>query len=518
MSKHPVRPARAEGAGNVPARIGDLLVVAASTLYVTAFLYVALRRAAYPFDLEWMEGGMVESVRRILAGGPLYAAPSLDFVPFIYTPLFYYLSAGVSLVTGPGYLPLRLVAIASTAACLALLFLIVRRETGKLVPAVCAAGLFAAAYPLSGCWYDIARCDTLFLALLLAAVYLIRFRQPGWPHVLAGILLVLSFLAKQAALFITLPLAAYLVYRLRWRSLWLVGTALAGLVISTAVLDLAHHGWYRFYVFTLPGEHALIFKHYTHFWATDIQHMIPSTVLAVLYFRVAGRAGKPGAMPLYLALLVGMLASAWASRAHEGGYVNVIMPATTGLALVAGLALATVPSSVGKSDRLRGVTNAGVILAVLVQFGLLFYRPNREIPTRADRAAHEEVVAAVRQVQGDVFCPNHPYLAVQAGKPGFAHAQALSDITRSKQQAATRQLVAERESALRSGRFQALILGYVVPPGAKYGADKMADYYRLIRFPLFSDTGALHPKTGMDVRPIALYAFGADSSTGEERP
>ncbi|MBM3315905.1 glycosyltransferase family 39 protein, partial [candidate division WOR-3 bacterium] len=437
-------------------RIFDVLLVVAAAAYLLALLYVMVRRAGYPFDLEWMEGGMVESVRRIIARRPLYVAPSIDFVPFIYTPLFYWLSAAVSLLTGPGYLPLRLVAIAATLACLALLFAIVRRETGKLVPAVVASGLFAAAYPLSGCWYDIARCDTLFLALLLAAVYFLRFRRPGWYHALAGLLLVLSFLAKQAALFIALPLAGYLVFKLRWRALWFIASAVAGLLVSTVALDLATHGWYRFYILTLPGEHALLFRHYTYFWATDIQLMIPASVLAVVYFRAAGRTRT---MPLYLALLVGMLASAWLSRAHEGGYVNVIMPAAAGLALVAGLALGTVPDATAKPGPLRSGLALGLGAGVLVQFGLLFYRPYREIPTAADHAAHAQVLSALKAVPGDVFCPNHSYLTVQAGKPSFVHMQAVSDVMRSKQQKEARQLLAERDSTLRSGRFKALVLG-----------------------------------------------------------
>jgi len=490
-------------------RVLDVLLVAPAAAYLLVLLYVMFRRAGYPFDLEWMEGGMVESVRRLLAGKPLYVAPTLDFVPFIYTPLFYWLSAALSLITGPGYLPLRLVAIAATLACLALILAIVRRETGRLVPAVVASGLFAAAYPLSGCWYDIARCDTLFLALLLAAFWLVRFRPPGPYHALAGLLLVLSFLAKQAALFIALPLAGYLVFRLRWRALWFVASAVAGLVVSTLALDLATHGWYRFYVLTLPGEHALLFKHYTYFWATDIQLLIPASVLAVVYFRSAGRS-RP--MPMYLALLIGMLASAWLSRAHEGGYVNVIMPAAAGLALVAGLALGTVPDAAAKPGPLRTGLALGLGAAALVQFGLLFYRPDREIPTTADVKAHAQVLSALAAVPGDIYCPNHPYLAVQAGKPSFVHMQAVSDVTRSKQQKEARQLLAERDSALRSGRFRALVLGTVLPPDAKHAIGAVTDFYRLERAPLFSDTSALHPKTGMDARPLALYVWRADSA------
>ncbi|MBL8716184.1 MAG: hypothetical protein JNL79_09325, partial [Myxococcales bacterium] len=61
--------------------------------FLVLYVFVALRRLVYPFDLEWMEGGMVDQVRWILAGHKLYVKPSIDFVPFIYNPLYFYVSA-----------------------------------------------------------------------------------------------------------------------------------------------------------------------------------------------------------------------------------------------------------------------------------------------------------------------------------------------------------------------------------------------------------------------------------------
>ena len=43
-------------------------------------------RLPHLFEIEWMEGSMVDHVRRVIDGQPLYVAPSLDFVPFIYPP------------------------------------------------------------------------------------------------------------------------------------------------------------------------------------------------------------------------------------------------------------------------------------------------------------------------------------------------------------------------------------------------------------------------------------------------
>jgi hypothetical protein len=59
-----------------------ILVLAALT---ATFVYVALAivHLRYPFELEWMEGGMVDAVSRVVAGQKIYVKPSLEFAPYI---------------------------------------------------------------------------------------------------------------------------------------------------------------------------------------------------------------------------------------------------------------------------------------------------------------------------------------------------------------------------------------------------------------------------------------------------
>ena len=60
-------------------------------------------RARYPFELEWMEGGVLDHVRVVLSGQPLYRAPSVEFTPFIYTPFYYAVCAALARVFGVGF-------------------------------------------------------------------------------------------------------------------------------------------------------------------------------------------------------------------------------------------------------------------------------------------------------------------------------------------------------------------------------------------------------------------------------
>src|SRR5690242_13004900 len=95
-------------------RVSRVLFLMLGTLSLGAIallMYCFYQRISFPYELHWMEGGSVDHVRRILAGEPLYVPPSIDFVPYTYTPWYFYLSAFVSRIIGIGFIPLRLVSI-----------------------------------------------------------------------------------------------------------------------------------------------------------------------------------------------------------------------------------------------------------------------------------------------------------------------------------------------------------------------------------------------------------------------
>ncbi|MGH9075462.1 MAG: hypothetical protein ACRDZQ_15280, partial [Acidimicrobiales bacterium] len=108
---------------------------------VATYCWVAFHRIGYRFELEWMEGGAVEVVRRVALGQGIYVQPSLHFVPWPYTPLYWWLSAGVAHLTGIGFFPLRLVSLVASLAVFVVLAWLVRAETGRWAPGLVAAGI-----------------------------------------------------------------------------------------------------------------------------------------------------------------------------------------------------------------------------------------------------------------------------------------------------------------------------------------------------------------------------------------
>src|SRR5580698_9885236 len=123
-----------------------LAALGLSLFFVLSFLFIALHRLHYPFEVDRVESGMMTSVWRLRHGYPLYTASSLEWAPYLYAPLFFYLSAALSKVMGLSYAPLRMVSILSTLGSFGVIFLMVWKETKRFAAAAVAVGLFASLY------------------------------------------------------------------------------------------------------------------------------------------------------------------------------------------------------------------------------------------------------------------------------------------------------------------------------------------------------------------------------------
>ena len=68
------------------AQLGRVLVPSLGAMYLALYGVIVLLRIAYPYELDWLEGGTLDHVRRLRDGLPLYGPPDLTFTPFLYSP------------------------------------------------------------------------------------------------------------------------------------------------------------------------------------------------------------------------------------------------------------------------------------------------------------------------------------------------------------------------------------------------------------------------------------------------
>jgi dolichyl-phosphate-mannose-protein mannosyltransferase len=436
------------------------LPVAGGVAFILLYVGIALARMRYPYELEWMEGGMVAHVGRVLAGQPLYAPPSLDFVSFLYPPGYYLAAAAVSKLTGLGFFPLRLLSFLSSLGVFAVIAALAKKEAGSWTPGIVAAGLFAATYARAGGWLDLARLDSFYMLLLLGSVLALRHARFRGSGVVAGLLVAAAFFTKQSALVVVVPVLASLFFVERRRVLIAGTIAAITIALGVVFLERTSGGWFGYYCVTLPAHHPRLPGGWWMFWRKDLLPALPFALVASVLAIVLRRSW-------FLPVLSGALVlSSWSVRSVYGAEVNNLLPAFAGISLLA----ATWSTASPWRDVL-----------LLLQLAWLVYSPAALVPRAADRAAGDAIVRRLASVSGDVFLPHHGYLARLAGKREVAHTLAMDNVFLDDEGEARKRLEDEVRSALKDRRFGAAVVesdkryaswileGYV--PGEKLVAD-----------------------------------------------
>ena len=468
-----------------------LAAALAGLVAICAYLVIALSRLTYPFTVEWLESNSLVEVHRILAGQPLYAAPTAGYVPDGYPPLYFAASAAAASVLGISYLPLRLVSLLSSLVCFALLGRLVQRETGNVAAGVGAAGLFAATYFATDTWFDVGRVDSLFLALSIAALYAARWMRGTRGAIAAGVLLAAAFLTKQTGLAEGVVVIAALLTGPRRKLACVAALAeLAVLGLSTLLLALTSGGWYIFYVFRLMSEHSLDYSRLGSYW---------TALLAALGLAAcAALIGARRVPPVLLAGCAALAVEGYAALVHSGGSSNDMLPAYLAVALLAGLALGAKSS---------GWASAASGVLVLAQTVLLLsgFHPSQAIPTTADRAVGERLTAGLRAFGGTVAIPADPGLSLLAGMAPAAHQDAAHDVLRASDQAAIASFRSSVADAIAARRYSAIITdGPGPPPGYP---PSLSRYYRECPQPLLAGVPAalFRPVAGISARPASIW-------------
>ena len=226
------------------------LVVIVALVFSAVYFFVAIPRVVYPYDIDFVEDGLLMQALRVANGQPVFVAPNVEFAPHVYMPLYTWLGGWLLKATGPGFLPLRLLSLSATLAVSLAIYAIAWRESGRRWVAIACAGLWLGGYRISGGWYELARVDALFVALALAgcalAIYGARSRR---GLAASGALLGLALLTKQNAIASILVAGVYLPIvagRRAWIAL-LACAAVAGAPI--ALLHWSSGGWFSTYVF-----------------------------------------------------------------------------------------------------------------------------------------------------------------------------------------------------------------------------------------------------------------------------
>jgi len=473
--------------------------------YLVIYLWMVYYRIRYPFDLEWIEGGMVNQVLRLIHGQGMYVAPTLSYVPFLYPPVYFYFSALASLIFGIGLFPLRLVSFLASLVSFTVIFLIVHHETKNWWVAILSTGLFAATFRVTGAWLDIARVDSLFLALYLLFIYFVMGRKSSGVAVLTGILAALAYLTKQTALIACAPILVYLFW-CNWKfALICLATATLTIGITTLVMNFVSTGWYSYYVFGLLSQQTeWLPLEFLTFWKDDLLVHLPLATLFTTFFLIGRPKQDRLSILQWLSILTGALAGSFLTRVKIGGYDNVLLPAYAVLSILFGLGLGGMLKLNKQSQEdTQGRLEVLIQTACLIQLVMILYNPFAQIPTKVDLEAGNSLVKTLSEVKGTVFLPDHSFLPALAGKSTYANNSAIWDVLRGEQQTKGKALLtADISNTIRQQSFDEIIVdGDLDLDWCCAGIDQ---YYTRIG-EVFQDPTVFYTVTGDKKRPTYIY-------------
>jgi len=458
--------------------------VALSLAFLLGFLAVAGGSITHPFALQWMEGQSIDMVARVLQGQPLYPEPSIEYAAAPYPPLFYILSAFTVWFTGLDFLPARIVSLLATLVSGLLLYGWVRHEKGSRSASVIAAGLFFASYIVTGRWFDLARVDSLFIALTLAGFYVLAHKRGLASVICSGALLTAAFFTKQTALLIII---AGLLGMFAQERKYALLAALFFTLFSVCLVgwnNAISKEWFNFYVFTLRSSaDGIEFPKPSFQENPFFVQMGIAGALAVLSLALRFRTHWKKACFL-TCLFIGMALAGYSSHNLWQEYQNVFIPLCAGFALLAGMLLAT-------AERFfRPVYTLCLYLAVLAQLVLLAYNPNHFIPTQSARDEGVEALTLFSQLRGPVLVPEMQFVQTRVEKTSYSAGVASYIVNKRDlglKDSIRKTLSNEFQEAIARQRFAAIIPSRaLVSPGL----DQYYEARRVLWFPEEYTTGS----------------------------
>jgi hypothetical protein len=432
-------------------KVWRALALGLAALAVLPVAYVLLRRFAYPYDLEWMEGGMLCHALRLHVGQPIYAPPSVDFVPFLYTPLYPALLAALAPVFGLGYGVGRALSLLGVAAALVLGYVYARRAGQRRATAAVALALPLAAFVPTGAWLDLARPDSFSLGLTTAGLFVGWWRRESHAGVAAAAaLLVAAFFAKQTASPFMVALGlALLVTRPRVVPTYVATLAALGLPILWG-LNHASHGWFWTYVFALHQRHD--FYRVRAFVGTPLRLLLllGPGVLCVPWALV--RRPSPDLQFISFVAAVG-IGAACLGFGTQWAFTNAFLPGIWFPSVAMGAAAGRLitsdertpppplrPSAVYLALALSLACAPGGLLPRAGRllpdtFGITPTEPTGYslaafLPAPEERRAGDALIARLKAAPGEVLVPFHPFYAHLAGKRTYLHRMGVLDVGR----------------------------------------------------------------------------------------
>ena len=389
------------GTNQLPSLILSLFVIyAVGWIAFMAFLW--LNHINFPLNLEAMELTVLQHLKRLMAGQPLYVEPSPDFTPLAYAPLYYYLSVPFAWLFGTSLFTMRLVAILGMLGSMVLIFLAVKKQTASFWWSLIAVGLFAAAYRAMDTYLDNAHSDSWLLCSILIGCYLININRSRATNLLGIFFLVLSFWFKQHGAIFAIGGVLFLTWRDGLRNSWMYWllAAVMGPGLYTLAPKLMVGSQFHYYTLTVPS-------HWSEFTLGTVKRYAGYVIKN--YFLVAG-VGIAGA--LYLLIRQFRNNSIWFFMlpfAMLSGFMGALDPGSNNNVFITMGVWFILTGVLGLHafwKQFRTVHKWALHLFIVgASFALLYFPPQSAIVSSRAPEAYQDLVRYLNALDGPVYAP-----------------------------------------------------------------------------------------------------------------
>jgi hypothetical protein len=399
-------------------RAAEVGVSAVAIWPILLLLYVFCVRLTYPFDLEWCEGGTVYEAYRLIHGLPLYLRGDPTWAPFPYPPAHTALLGLVGLLK-LDFWTARLVSIGFFGLMCWVLFRDVCRHahrrsygvvTGLLVVAIIACG-----FPVVGQWYDLARVDTMMMALSVLGISRLSSRNLSVRNIATtAAILTAAVFTKQTAVFFVTWACLFAIVREPKFGLRLSVTTLALCLLLLGVLQWITHGGLWFWTVTNLQKQQ-VYQPRLLLGLRNVWSFAPFVVvipLVALWLAAKRRLSEKSL--LWTGSLLVALPASLLPFAKAGGYLNNLMPLLVLLAPVTAFLAMDLANCYSGMTQL--VMRGGVVAGLAWFIGVRPLNCTAYIPSSSARRAAHELNALAASLEGGLVVPYFAFLPARSGQ------------------------------------------------------------------------------------------------------
>ena len=410
-------------------------------VYLALTLWLGFVGLIYPYQLDYGEGIVLWFARELARGQPIYTLPGLPlYASSNYPPVAMLLSAALMPIFGDGYVSGRLLNFAAALIVTALVYRIVRAETGNSRAGALAA-LFFIGSPYVYHWVPLFRADLLGLGFAFIGIYFVWQWQRIDPTkdragfsiyrlLLVALLFFLLALYTKQTLFAA-PAAAFLALYARSRRTAAIFAVALGAIGGAIylMLDAATSGGFTFGLIT---SNATVFS--IGQLVTLLQNFITTfpilLLLALWAWANRLRARQVGVLEWYA--LISFAALMLAGRV--GAWENYFFEAIAAACVFAGIAVNRWQSTVASRQLLvHQMIFLAMPLALLVQIALMWQNHDPRIAAdlvAQDLPANQQLAALLERTPGTIISEDMGAL-VTSGKPVAYYTFQYSSLARS---------------------------------------------------------------------------------------